>query len=395
MIPTTATTHSLARRTWRRVRDDWKYMAGSLFAAILVFSFLHRQVLDTRTYHIAVEPVAIEGEDTISAVSPQIVKVTLRGTRDSLQIDPTQYRIRVRPKKGQSTKEDLELRLRRSMFGAVDDPRRGLPDGFVSIVSFEPDSVTISFDREDSYNAPVDPPKLIGIPLVTNAVASVDMASFSNRTVRVRGPSEQIQKLRESNYHVSVEPIDVSKNSRTFERYVRVSIPPDLGVVADGGGEEGNDVEFLVRVILTDSVEETSEVHEVPLLLASGPDEPPNLMCDTRNVKVRLAGPRPLLANIPASDILAIVDCRGIGTDPAEAARERRVVVHLPPGHDAVRVSTDHEFVSVWAEPLPAPSPASDGNPPDASNGAEPPSGAAETLSSNGGGEDGAVEAAP
>lgn len=341
---------TLFRRLGAWLRADAGAKVISLLAAVVVFYLVHTEGQEERSLWIRVEPNVFGGNQTISEVSPADVRVTVRGPSDRvLGIVPDEMRLRVgRPPRHGET--EVSVRLRRTML-RWKDGSRALPDS-VRVVSFEPRTISMSFDEEVQCEFPIDLPRITGRPAIPSAATSVSFADVPNLSVTVKGPSRVLQPLLDTNYHLRTDPVNINDRSQSFETTVRVNPAEEIRSLL-----RESDYEVRVRVSINEDTDQRV-FPGVPVLLAAPSDGQRLFSGVPTNVDVRVTGPKSLVARIRPEHITALAFC---GEADAGGV-SRPVEVSLAGEFRQLRAVSLTPEVSVTAEDIvreapPAPSP--------------------------------------
>ena len=247
----------------------WKIFA--LVVAVIVFYTVRSRISDTVTLSIPVEAEKEPGLAVLKA-EPFSVRVTFRGAyADLQQLGLREMRILLRPKANAS--DGAESELVRVRAGDV----RGRPAG-ARVVDIEPESVRLTFDRQDEMLLPVAPPPVEGKPL--RGRVELD---YSPREVLVKGARRQLQEWKAADFHLQTQPVDVDGCVQSFTKNVAIATPGAAWQVEIGARE----VSVKVNISTEQS---TRELRDVPVLIAAPASRTGAWQALPPTVQVRLTG---------------------------------------------------------------------------------------------------------
>ena len=329
------------------LREDWKWKVASLFLALVIYYIIQSVFQGTRIIRVPVEARAFAGPQSIYSISPSEVRVELRGLKDRVRrIDKDTLCLRVGKRPRNDTLGEIDVRLRRGMLESTDGMRQALPQG-VRIVSFDPEIITLDFDKEDEHVFSIELPILENTPML--GVASVTFAGDS--TVRVKGPSRILSPLVENGIRFPTSPIDVSSWSSSGETTVMIIPPKELRSLMS---EE--DLAVRVKVTINETTD-TRTITDVPVLLASAPHDDLVFSCEPASVDVQITGGQTLVKKLLNKNVTAIVYCDDIAPD---AAAESVLPVKVWLSREFIDLKADaltNVTVRCRAVPLPEPAP--------------------------------------
>lgn len=293
----------------RGLLTDFRWKLAALILAAVVFYAVRSKISDTVTLSVPVETEKEPGLAVLKA-EPFSVRVTFRGAyADLQQLGLRELRVMLRPKSNASDGTEL-VRIRA---GNV----RGQPGG-ARVVGVSPESVMLTFDRQDQMMLPVAPPPVEGTPL--RGRVELD---YSPRQVLVKGAHRQLLEWKAADFHLQTQPINVEGCVQSFTKSVDIATPG----AAWQAEVTPREVSVKVNIVTEQS---TRELRDVPVMIAShfGSSRgswqvlPPT-------VAVRLTGRAEVVAAVTPEALLVLVDARRASADEPTVAP---VVVHLPPG---------------------------------------------------------------
>lgn len=304
------------------IRDlRWKMVA--LVLAVIVFYTVRSRISDTVTLAVPVEAEKEPGLAVLRA-DPFSVKVTFRGAyADLQQLSLHEMRILLRPHASATDGSEL-VHIRT---GDV----RGRPAG-ARVVGIEPDSVLLTFDRQDQMMLPVAPPPVDGKPLR----GRVDL-DYSPRMVLVKGAHRQLQEWKAADFHLQTQPVSVEGCVQSFTKNVEIATPG----AAWQAEISPREVSVKVNIVTEQS---TREMRDVPVLMAASANRKGSWQILPPTVQVRLTGPGEVVAAILPDDLVVLVDARRVSADEPSVVP---VLVHLPPGVTLDTVESDPPAVVV------------------------------------------------
>ena len=193
---------------------------------------------------------------------------------------------------------------------------RGQPGG-LRVVGIEPESVLLTFDRQDQMMFPVAPPPVEGKPL--RGRVELD---YSPRMVLVKGAHRQLQDWKAADFHLQTQPVDVDGCVQSFTKNVDIATP--------GAAWQMEVTPHEVSVKVNISTEQsTRAMREVPVLIAASASRKGAWQVLPSTVQVRLTGRGEVVDAITPESLVVMVDARRA---PADEPTVLPVLVHLPAG---------------------------------------------------------------
>ena len=299
------------------LRLDLRWKIIALVLAVIVFYAVRSRISDTVTLSVPVEAEKEPGLAVLKA-DPFSVRVTFRGAyADLQQLGMHEMRILLRPKANGTGGSEL-VRVRA---GDV----RGRPVG-ARVVGIEPDSVLLTFDRQEQMMLPVAPPPVDGKPL--RGRVELD---YSPRMVLVKGARRQLQEWKAADFHLQTQPISVDGCVQSFTKNVDIATPG----AAWQAEVSPREVSVKVNIITEQS---TREMRDLPVLVAAPVNHKGSWQVLPSTVQVRLTGPGEVVDAITPDSLLVMVDARRASADEPTVLP---VQVHLPPGVTLDAVEAD------------------------------------------------------
>ncbi|MEO5368284.1 MAG: hypothetical protein H7831_18395, partial [Magnetococcus sp. WYHC-3] len=241
---------------------------------------------------------------------PFSVRVTFRGAyADLQQLGLRDLRVLLRPRATASDDGTEQVRVRSNNV-------RGQPAG-ARVVGIAPESVLLTFDRQDQMMLPVAPPPVEGNPL--RGRVELD---YSPRQVLVKGAHRQLQEWKDADFHLQTQPVNVEGCVQSFTKSVDIATPGAAWQVEVTPRE----VSVKVNIVTEQS---TCELREVPVLLAAHPGSKGSWQVLPQTVVVRLTGRAEVVEAVTHESLMAMVDMRRALADEPTVLP---VVVQLPPG---------------------------------------------------------------
>lgn len=310
------------QRFWKSITNNWTMKLLALALAALTFFIIQGKTGIEIPYDIPLQAKFEEKGIAILQQEPRTVRVTFRGSQEDLaRIEQRRLQAIVRPKGGSiSGVEQVPIGP-----GIVE----GVPSG-VRVVKVEPNVASLHFDRETEKQVEVEPPKVIGTPLVGNA-----QIEYEPQVVTIRGPMRRI----ESQTSLSTEPVDVTDRVASFSTEVAV-LPPSGSWVPE---IEPSEITVHVTIVTESKVNEWTNV---AVLVVGPPGQADSLQIDPSRVNVTVKGRSEELENLTQDSITVFVDVTGV--EP-RGSYVLPVLVHLPPGMD-VTAGVSPESVNVIFE---------------------------------------------
>ena len=307
----------------RGLLTDIRWKTAALILAVIVFYTVRSRISDTVTLSVPVEAEKEPGLAVLKA-DPFSVRVTFRGAyADLQQLSLHEMRILLRPHANASGGSEL-VHIRA---GDV----RGRPAG-ARVVGIEPESVLLTFDRQDQMMLPVAPPPLEGKPL--RGRVELD---YSPRMVLVKGAHRQLQEWLAADFHLQTQPLSVDGCVQSFTKNVEIATPG----AAWQAEISPREVSVKVNIVTEQS---TRELRDVPVLMAAPASRKGAWQVLPSTVQVRLTGPGEVVDAITPDSLIVMVDARRASADEPTVAM---VQVHLPPGVVLDAVESDPPAVVV------------------------------------------------
>jgi hypothetical protein len=309
--------------------SDVRWKVAALVVAVIVFYAVRSKISDTVTLAV---PIEVEKEPGLAVlkVDPFSVHVTFRGASADLQ--PLSLRtplVKLRPKTG-DTADSEHVYIHP---GDV----QGLPRG-VRFVRCEPQSVLLTFDRQEEMMLPVAPPPVEGKPL--RGRVELD---YSPRYVRVKGAHRQLLEWKAADFHLQTQPVNVEGCVQSFTKSVDIATPG----VAWQAEVEPRQVSVKVNIATEQS---TRVLREFPVLVAGHPGGKGAWQVFPATVEIRLTGRAEVVQAITPDELVVLVDTRRA---PADEPAVQPVLVHLPPAVaiDSVECNPPNVVLSRQEEP--------------------------------------------
>jgi YbbR domain-containing protein len=305
-------------------RSDIRWGLAALFVAVVVFYTVRSKISHTTTLAVPVESGKEPGLAVLSA-DPFTVRVTFRGAfADLQQLSSRDLRVLLRPRATASGGSE-RVRVRP---GDI----HGRPAG-VRVIGIEPESVLLTFDRQDEMALPLAEPPIEGRPL--RGRVELD---YAPREVTVKGARRQLQELKAADYHMQTEPISVVGCLQSFTRTVRI-VPPGAAWQSEVSPAE---VTVKVNIITEQS---TRELRDLPVLVTAPAGRKGVWQVEPPTVQVRLSGRAEVVqAVLPDSLLLTVDGRRAVADEPSVLP----VLVHLPPDLKVDAVECDPATVLVF-----------------------------------------------
>jgi len=185
------------------------------------------------------------------------------------------------------------------------------------VVDIDPESVRLTFDRQDEMMFPVAPPPVEGKPL--RGRVELD---YSPREVLVKGARRQLQEWKAADFHLQTQPVNVDGCVQSFTKNVAIATPGAAWQVEIG------EREVSVKVNIS-TEQSTRELRDVPVLIAAPASRKGAWQTLPSTVQVRLTGRAEVVEAIAPEDLTVLVDARRASADKLTVLP---VQVYLPPG---------------------------------------------------------------
>jgi len=295
------------RRIGAAILNDWGLKLLALALAVLAFFVIQGKTGIEIPYEIPLEVKFEEPGIAILEQEIRVVRVTFRGSQEDLRrLDQQTLKAVVWLKAGLAVgSEDVRI-----LPGNIEGVGTG-----VRVVAIQPESVSLTFDREAKVMMAVAKPRTIGTPLS----GQVEL-EYEPQTVTIRGPMRRLQ----GQTTLAVEPVDVDGRVASFSKKVKVLPPSDAWV------SEIEPPTILVRVnIVTESVIRHWTNVAVMAMAPVGMES--RLRLEPSGVNLSLEGGAEDVEGLADENIMVFVNLCGV--EPS-GAYELPVQVHLPAGID-------------------------------------------------------------
>ena len=288
----------------------------ALVLALLSFYAVRGATSGEDTYVVPVEVVIHEEGVAVLDQDHTEVKVTFRGSQlDLLQLKGKPLKVVVTPETSNPSGSETITITPRHIKGV-----RG-----VRPIKISPNTVTLSFDQEDTRQFPVIKPATIGTPLVGRA--EID---YEPHVVMIRGPRRQLERMDSEGMAVETESVDVDERVKSFTKMVRALSPGETWVAQI----EPAEIKVTVNIV-TESV--SREWTNVAVLAVMDRGEMRKVRFEPETVTVSLHGRNEVLNSFTNRIPRVFVYCTELKTSKKHDAR---VNVHVPIGMDVTAAVT-------------------------------------------------------
>lgn len=225
-----------------RIRDlcvrilgrDGDLKAAAVLAAVLLFHAIHPKVVATAVLDVPVEAISDNPRCLVTGVSPETVKVTVRGAADAVAaLAGADVSVRaVSSNTNFLSRETVSL-----------DSSSISDFGRMAVVSVVPAQVEVSLDRLGNWVTTnyVAQPRLVGQPLQSHAAVVMP----TSLEVKAFGSMKQLEEFSRKGIRLPTSSIDVEGKTQSFAAVVDIKIPPDSGITSLSPSN------FMVTVELT------------------------------------------------------------------------------------------------------------------------------------------------
>ncbi len=222
----------------------------SFLVAAIMFSLIRTTIGFTDTFPVPVKVVVKAPGVAIRDQGTSEVEVTLKGANEDIQkFDPSDLDIEVVINEVDPDVEFNFITLRRNDVKGV---------GKLRVRSITPDSILVNYDREVTTRLKLALPQLVGQPLLGEASISLKVAD-----VIVTGPDSKLKLLRERNFVLPTESVDVNGKTQNFTRKIRVLPPADSGISSVTPSEVEAEIEIVSPPV------ESIYTNEPPIILST------------------------------------------------------------------------------------------------------------------------------
>jgi hypothetical protein len=222
----------------------------SFLVAAIMFSLIRTTIGFTDTFPVPVKVAVKAPGVAIRDQEASEVEVTLKGANEDIQkFDPSNLDIEVVINEVDPDVEFDLITLRRNDVKGV---------GKLRVRSITPDSILVNYDREVTTRLKLALPQLVGQPLLGKASISLKVAD-----VIVTGPDSKLKLLRERNFVLPTESVDVNGKTQNFTKKIRVLPPADSGISSVTPSEVEAEIEIVSIPV------ESIYTNEPPIILSA------------------------------------------------------------------------------------------------------------------------------
>ncbi len=306
----------------QKLTTFFKHNAGlkvlAVVLALLSFYAIRGATSNERTLEVPVEARVEKGVAILSQI-PMTVEVTFRGTEEDVErLDKENIKAVIHPKASDPDQPEEIIKI---LPGNIE----GCPR--VRVTTINPNSVLLSFDREQSKLVSVQKPATTGTPLR----GKVEI-SYEPQFVMIYGSHRGLREVDS----VDTEAVDVDGRVQSFNKRVKVLPPAGTWVSKIEPDEISVSVDLITRVV--DRV-----WSNVPIMTVLAPGEPSSVDIAPRIVDVTLQARAEILDTLTTNDISVFVNCVGINQG---ITNRLTPVIHLPVGLD-IKATAKPEQVAV------------------------------------------------
>lgn len=291
---------------WHHLMTDWPWKAMALFVATIIYLMVRSRISHVQTVTV---PVEVEREPGIAVltVEPLSVQVTFRGAAANIQqLSTRDLKAIVRP---HVTAHDGVERV--PVSGHNIHGR-----GTLRIVDLDPQFVRITYDRQGQVAFPVAEPLIEGKPLRGRV-----QVEFSPRTAVVTGARRHLDQSITNGVQLQTEPVDVEGRVQGFTKRLRI-LPPDGVWLTQIQPPE---VTAKINIVADRS---TSELRDIPVLVAQPPGDLTLWIAEPPIVNIRLSARAEIIQNLRPEHVRAFIDARGAASATTNGLP---VFVYIPP----------------------------------------------------------------
>ena len=333
---------ALAATVRQRVADNRWPILISLGLATLIYNGIHKRPTEEFVRNVAVK-VRDAPEGVRIGIEPPTVRVVFRGSReDMLGLDMAPPVVYVAYPGGQETDAGggIPVKLRRKR-----DVRLAGMRGFgsVSVVSVEPDEVTLVKDEEATIGFDIEAPRLEGTP---HRGFRAEVVDYSPRRAAVTGGSRRLKGWDALGYKLQLAPVSVEGRAADFSREVEV-LPP-AGEDAMGLTLPASKVKVDVRIVQPRH-SQTLDGIPVRLSFPQGYAFPCGVAVEPGSVRVTLVGAEEQLRNMTAGDIGVYAEIPEGAALAAETPLEVALVARAPQDRSIFEINLSPPQVAVTA----------------------------------------------
>lgn len=290
----------------RRMLSDWPWKILALFLSAVIYLMVRSRISHVQTVSV---PVSVECEPGIAVltVEPLSIQVTFRGDAAAIQqLSARDLKAVVRP-------HDLARGgMERVSVSARDIRGRGA----LRVVDLDPQVVLVTYDRQGQVLFPVAEPVVEGKPLRGRV-----QIEYSPRAAMVTGARRHLDLSFTNGVQLQTEPVDVEGRVQGFTRRLRILPPDGVWMTAIQPPE----VTARINIVADRS---TSELRDVPVLVAQPPGDLTLWQADPPLVNIRLSARAEIIQGLRPELVRAFVDARAA---VSVSSNGLPVFVYIPP----------------------------------------------------------------
>lgn len=227
-----------------RLLHNWKLKTGSLAIALFLFVYVQYTNNVSRTVNVRVDPIPLPDDLLLSARVPSFMEVTFHGSRDLIDLEPSEFRIVLKKSNPKTGENDYRAEL--------------TPELPENISATYPDRLKVYLDRSNSRMLPVLP----ALDLTLKGELQLGYVTTQPPAIRIRGPFENLATMD----RLGTESVRIQSSIARQESATKIPVAglPDLVEVPSG---QADSVNVSVRLLTADWMDQDdlTVIEDVPV----------------------------------------------------------------------------------------------------------------------------------
>ncbi|MEQ9364996.1 MAG: hypothetical protein RIF32_12165 [Leptospirales bacterium] len=210
----------------KRLLQNWKLKTGSLAIAVFLFVYVQYSHNVSRTVNVRVAEIPLPDNLLLAARVPSFMEVTFYGSRDLIDLEPSEFRIVLKKSNPKTGENDYRAEL--------------TPELPENITATYQDRLNVYLDRADSRMLPVIP----SLDLTLKGDLELGYVVTEPPAIRIRGPFQNLSTMD----RLGTEAIRIQSSIARQESAAKTPVAglPDLVEVPRG---QADSVNVTVRLL--------------------------------------------------------------------------------------------------------------------------------------------------
>ncbi len=227
-----------------RLLKNWRLKTGSLAIAVFLAIYVQYSHNVSRTVNVRVADIPLPEDLLLAARVPSFLEVTFYGSRDLIDLEPSEFRIVLKKSNPRAGENDYRAEL--------------TPDLPENITATYTDRLKVYLDRADSRMLPVIP----ALDLTLKGELQLGYVATEPPAIRIRGPFQNLSTMD----RLGTESIRMQSSIARQESAAKIPVAglPDLVEVPTG---QTDSVNVSVRLLQSDwrDQDDLTLIEDVPV----------------------------------------------------------------------------------------------------------------------------------